>query len=88
MTNRPSHAANTPPSTGQTKCPLLLEAERSLLKQHQGCFKCRKFYIGHTSQSCPYGFPNGTNYKPLSDADALAAKVVSQRARTTTAPLP
>ncbi|TFK79084.1 hypothetical protein K466DRAFT_506169 [Polyporus arcularius HHB13444] len=34
------------------KTPALTEPERTLLRDHQGCFKCRKFYAGHHRDAC------------------------------------
>lgn len=45
-----------------------------MLNEHDGCTKCRKFYVGHCSWDCPTGFPSGKGYKTLSVTDALATK--------------
>ncbi|TFK79076.1 hypothetical protein K466DRAFT_570455 [Polyporus arcularius HHB13444] len=70
---RPAHSSSSsstiPPSD---KVPTLTEADRLLLKDHRGCFKCRKFYAGHHRVDCP-DWPSRP-YKPLTQADALAAK--------------
>ena len=65
--------ANSSTSTF-TPLPLLLDSEHTLLNEHDGCTKCRKFYISHRSRDCPTGFPSGKGYKTLSITDALAAK--------------
>jgi hypothetical protein len=52
----------------------LTPAERALLADHSGCFKCRKFYVSHRSKECTDGSPDATTYKPLTEADAIAAK--------------
>ena len=62
--------------------PFLLDAERTLLNEHDGCTKCRKFYMGHRSRDCPNGFPSGKGYKSLTLADALAAKKGKQPSTT------
>ncbi|KIM80694.1 hypothetical protein PILCRDRAFT_9497 [Piloderma croceum F 1598] len=56
------------------RLPALTSAERALLVEHNGCFKCRCFYTMHKSPNCPDGFPDKTLYTPLTDLDALAAK--------------
>ena len=62
--------------------PFLLDAERTLLNEHDGCTKCRKFYVGHRSRDCPNGFPSGKGYKSLTLADALTAKKGKQPSTT------
>ncbi|KAG1841699.1 hypothetical protein DFJ58DRAFT_610860, partial [Suillus subalutaceus] len=42
-----------------TRLPSLTDTERQLLRDNDGCFKCRKPFAGHTSTSCPMGFPDG-----------------------------
>ena len=60
----------------------LLDAERTLLNEHDGCTKCCKFYVAHCSQDCPTGFPLGKGYKTLTLTDALAAKKGKQPSAT------
>ena len=50
--------------------PKLTPAERSVLLEHQGCFKCRQLYVNHRSADCPNGFPSPDSYKPLTAAYA------------------
>lgn len=52
----------------------LTPTERTLLMEHNGCFKCRKFYVGHRSRECTEGAPEASSYKTLTEADATAAK--------------
>jgi hypothetical protein len=69
--------ANTTGSSSASnfvKLPPLTDTERTLLNEHEGCMKCRRFYTDHRSQSCPNGFPLGKGYKTLTLSDALAAK--------------
>lgn len=40
-----------PPSTSSRLGPLT-QAERTLLNDHSGCYKCRKFYVSHRSKDC------------------------------------
>jgi hypothetical protein len=57
-----------------TRLPSLTDAERNLLREHAGCFKCRKFYVTHRSADCPDGFPPGEGYKTLTERDATAVR--------------
>ncbi|KAJ7346911.1 hypothetical protein DFH08DRAFT_700336, partial [Mycena albidolilacea] len=65
-------APSTPAaSTSAPKgCPKLTDLERSLLNEHEGCNKCRKFYAGHRAADCPKDFPDPTTYRTLTAADA------------------
>ena len=74
--NAASNSTTSSSSTSSTfvPLPLLLDTEHTLLNEHDGCTKCRKFYVAHRSRDCPTGFPSGKGYKTLVVADALAAK--------------
>ena len=61
------------PSSG-SRPPKLTEAERTLLKAHQGCLKCRKFYAGHFTSACPYDFPSPSNVPRINEETAARAK--------------
>lgn len=52
----------------------LLNMECTLLNTHEGCTKCRRFYVNHCAKDCPNGFPTATGYKPLTDAMAVTTK--------------
>ncbi len=54
--------------------PKLSQSEKLLLNEHQGCYKCRRFYAGHLSGACPNGFPKAETYTPLTQASALKAR--------------
>jgi hypothetical protein len=56
------------------RLPALNAAECALLMEHEGCFKCCRFYMTHKSADCPEGFPNKSSYSTLTEADALNAK--------------
>ena len=45
-----------------------MDAERRLLFDNEGCLKCRKVFVPHRSANCPDGFPNGANYKTLTQS--------------------
>jgi len=70
QTNVPSSSS----STSYVHLPALTDAECTLLKENDGCTKCRQFYAGHWSRSCPDSFLQGKEYKTLTAADMLAAK--------------
>lgn len=79
--NNASSSSNTNSSSSTfTPLLLLLDSERTLLNEHDGCTKCRKFYVGHCSRDCPTGFPSGKGYKTLTLTDALGSK----KGKTTT----
>jgi hypothetical protein len=54
--------------------PRLTDEERRLLREHDGCFKCRAFYAGHRSDTCTVTL-SGKGYKTLDIWDAFRAKV-------------
>ena len=78
--------ASTPSSSNSTSTfvalPFLLDAEQTLLNEHDGCTKCCKLYVGHRSWDCPTGFLSGKGYKTLMLADALVAKKGKQPSTT------
>jgi hypothetical protein len=53
--------------------PPLTEVKRQLLRDHDGCFKCRHFYVGHRSAKCTTTI-SGKGYKTLTAKDAERAK--------------
>ena len=48
-TNNASSSVNTSSSSTYVPLPTLLDSERTLLNEHDGCTKCRKFYVDHRS---------------------------------------
>ena len=48
-----------------TVLPQLTQAERTIIYDHRGCFKCRRLYVDHKGANCPNNFPSGSSYKPL-----------------------
>lgn len=78
-TKQQSSSSATPVGTsaGPRKFPKrLTDEEKDLLRTHEGCFKCRKFYAGHTKyegEGCPNDFPPA-NFPTLTKAAAEAAK--------------
>ena len=63
---------------------LLTDDEHIMLNEHEGCTKCRCFYAGHCSQSCPNRFPVSKGYKTFILADVLAVKKTKAVAKSTT----
>ncbi len=59
-------------TSDRTPVPTLTNPERALLKEHKGCFKCRRFYAGHRHDDCTE-WPSRP-YKALTSADTLAAQ--------------
>ena len=72
--NANAMSSSSTTNTNPNRLAPLTEGERSLLNEHDGCTKCRRFYIGHRSHDCTLGFPAPKGYKTLTIADALAAK--------------
>jgi hypothetical protein len=77
--NAKSGSSATTSSTHRafTRLPALTEDERRLLRENDGCFKCRQPFAGHTSNICTTGFPDGASYKTLTSA-IIAAKKTKQ----------
>jgi hypothetical protein len=48
--------------------PRLLDSERKLLYDNQGCLKCHRVFVNHRSNNCPNKFPDATVYKTLTQA--------------------
>ncbi|KAF8989419.1 hypothetical protein BDQ17DRAFT_1547591 [Cyathus striatus] len=68
---------NTPSNHEKKFLPRLTDTEKKLLHEHEGCARCRRFYAGHRSDTCPMKkmntWPDATSYVPLSEAMAKAA---------------
>lgn len=72
--------ASTPgaSSSGTVRCPPLTEAERQVLRDHRGCFKCRRLNVNHMRSNCPNPYPSGVNYHPVTaPVAAVSANVVA-----------
>ncbi|KAH9041461.1 hypothetical protein EDB83DRAFT_2318210 [Lactarius deliciosus] len=72
-TNAGRSTANTSNTTANVFPPKLTDEERRLLREHEGCFKCRVFYAGHRADKCTASL-SGENYQTLTVQDALKAK--------------
>ncbi|KAG1786930.1 uncharacterized protein HD556DRAFT_1247607, partial [Suillus plorans] len=57
-----------------TRLPTLTDNERQLLRDNDGCFKCREPFAGHSSSNCSKGFPDGSSYKTLTAAMIASKK--------------
>ncbi|KAG2746332.1 hypothetical protein P692DRAFT_20820289 [Suillus brevipes Sb2] len=53
------------------RLPPLTDNERQLLRDNEGCFKCREPFVQHSSNNCPNGFPDGATYKPFTAAGVV-----------------
>lgn len=82
-TARNASASSAPPAAAPAGTPdnppRLTDAERALLRENAGCFKCRRFYVSHMSGKCPHGAPPALGYKTRTQADADAAKRAAGR---------
>ena len=54
--------------------PKLTPAERAIIFDHQGCFKCCRLYVDHKGANCPNGFPSPHSYKALTVEHAEAVQ--------------
>jgi hypothetical protein len=66
----------------RTRCPKLLPSGYDLLEKHNGCRKCRRFYVNHRVIDCPNDFPNPDNYSTLTEEMALQAMASAAIAST------
>jgi hypothetical protein len=69
---RYNRAPNATPSSSTpitTRLPKMTENERRLLLENEGCLKCRRFFAGHHSNTCPNGFQSAQNYRTLMAED-------------------
>ncbi|KAF8913372.1 hypothetical protein CPB85DRAFT_561898 [Mucidula mucida] len=49
----------------------LTESERKWICAHDGCFKCRRIGVYHTSSACPNGHPKASRYQGITLADGF-----------------
>jgi hypothetical protein len=76
-------SSTSQPFTGKrTRCPKLLPEEYDLLEKHNGCRKCRRFYVGHQVHNCPNDFPNPDTYQTLTEE--MANQAMAQAAIAST----
>lgn len=77
----------TSATTSNTHPPRLTDEERHLLHEHEGCLKCREFYIGHHANVCMVTL-SGNGYKTCTLQDALRAKATSGSSHSAALPQP
>jgi hypothetical protein len=66
-------------SSSRTVYRPLPDSERKLLGDHQGCTKCRQFFVNHHPLTCPNGYGLGLNHKVLTMADVSAARLQTNK---------
>lgn len=69
-----SSLSSITPATAFGILAKLTIAERALLNAHEGCTKCRHFYVTHCARDCTAAFPDAASYKPLTEAMAINVK--------------
>ena len=74
--------SNNQRPTKRLRCPKLLPSEYELLEKHNGCRKCRRFYVNHRVPDCPNDFPNPETYTTLTEDMALQAMASAAIAST------
>jgi hypothetical protein len=73
----PTPKSSGPQSSDNDHPPCLTDSEWQLLHEHDGCYKCCKFYTDHHVPTCTAQL-SGTDYKPRTLQDALCAKVTKE----------
>jgi hypothetical protein len=76
-TSSSSTAINPSAASTPNRLPTLNTTERTLLMEHEGCFKCCCFDMTHKSANCPNGFPDKSSYSTLTEADAHCCHRIS-----------
>ncbi|KAF8952196.1 hypothetical protein BDZ97DRAFT_2083726 [Flammula alnicola] len=72
-TSATPRVSTTPRTNSAGAMPKLDAAEKALLIEHKGCFRCRTPYADHQSAACTIR-RDGATYVPLTQAAALAAR--------------
>ncbi|KAF5392020.1 hypothetical protein D9757_003366 [Collybiopsis confluens] len=67
----PSSSANSSSSV-----PKLSDAERAILSEGKGCFRCRAFFAQHNAKDCPGAPPLTVPYRSLTKTDLSRAREV------------
>ncbi|GBE85803.1 Transposon Tf2-1 polyprotein [Sparassis crispa] len=91
--NKPKSATTAPTNRGTSntkspRLPGLTDGELKLLRDNDGCFKCRKFFIPKEQRGrdkCTNDFPDAAMYCTLTQADVDAAKHNKENTRPRTA---
>jgi hypothetical protein len=79
FTRAPLHPSTAPNTSSTANFPKLTEEEKSILNDHNGCFKCRRPYAGHRTRECTNGFP--TKHERVTTAMAEAVRDQRNRPR-------
>ena len=53
---------------GKNSWPPLSQAEKTLLRENRGCFRCRKPFVDHQASTCLTGPPKAKNIVPVTEA--------------------
>jgi hypothetical protein len=77
---------NTHRTGRRLRCPKLTPDEYDLLEKHNGCRKCRRFYVNHQVLDCPNDFPDPDNYVTLTEEMAMQAMASAAIASTYNGP--
>lgn len=82
-----STRTTTTTSTDTTfkRLPALTDTERKLLRDNEGCLKCRRPFAGHIARDCKIGFPSPTNYTPVTADVVRKAQSAKVKPRNPTA---
>jgi hypothetical protein len=81
-----SSSTNSQSTTSESFPPKLTDDERKLLKENEGCFKCRVPFAGHRAGQCDIKL-SGKDYKPLTMNDVLRAKANQNKTGSKNAPV-
>lgn len=72
-------APNVPTTSYTMLLKLLTEDEKTLLRQHLGCYKCHVFYVGHLGQNCTNPHPTLEDCKKVTVMYAAKAKAAYKK---------
>ncbi|KAF5379619.1 hypothetical protein D9757_009225 [Collybiopsis confluens] len=71
-----SSSAHPNSSNNSSSVPKLSEAERAILSEGKGCFRCRAFFAQHNAKDCPGAPPLTVPYRSLTKTDLSRARDV------------
>ena len=66
-------------STSAKYLPKLTQNQKRLLRRHDGCLRCRCFYVNHDTDNCKNNYPNPYALSPLTEEAAVAARASRDR---------
>jgi hypothetical protein len=79
-------SAPSAPQTRRKGLPSLTLSERALLRDNDGCYKCRRFFQDHRTANCHNDFPSPDSYKTLTSEDVARAKARTEKKPPSAAP--